>query len=150
MIARCIRNTGTSLGKPRRSAFHTVETVFHVTVCQEYSIGGLGLFETTLLALALDDTGKPNWLPVGLFDLTDAETPVGWRFAVLDGAAASGAGPPGDDWVALWGYPELVHDRRHRDGLVERDPSALEVFFREVGRNANKPASSALGSDGCH
>lgn len=137
MTVRCVRNTGASLGPPLRPAFHTAESIFHVTVDQDYRVFGLGLFGTTLLALVLDDTGKPNWLPVGLFDLTDCEIPHGWHFGVFNEVAASGSAPS-DGWVALWGYPDLVHDRRHIDRLVERDPAAMEVFFREAERQPER------------
>lgn len=133
MIVPCIRSTGASLGPPVRRAFHTAESVFHVTVGEEYRVFGLGLFETTLLALVVDDTDKPNWLPVGLFDFAGCEIPHGWHFAVFNGLAASGTAAP-DGWVALWGYSDLVHDRRHSDRLVERDPGAMDAFFREVER----------------
>jgi hypothetical protein len=109
--------------------------VFHVSIGASYAILGMGTFETTLLALVLDDTGKPNWLPVGLFDVSDAEVPSGWRVAVLNGAAASAAAPA-HGWVALWGYPELVRDPEHRDKLIHRDVEALEIFFREAAHES--------------
>jgi hypothetical protein len=137
MIARCIRNTGKSLGQPVRKAFHTSETIFHVTVGTEYDVLGLGVFETTLLALVLDDTAAPNWLPVGLFAFQNTTMPAGWQFSVLNELAASGA-PASDQWVALWGYPELVRSPSHSNELVEREPAALEIFFTEL---ANERAS---------
>jgi hypothetical protein len=133
VIARCIHNTGAALGVPLRSAFHTAESTFHLSVGTDYAILGLGLFEGTLLALVLDETGKPNWLPVGLFDLADAEMPEEWHFSVVDPGAASGVAPA-NGWMALWGYAELVQNQVHREKLIERDGEALEVFFREVAR----------------
>lgn len=131
MIARCVRKTGAALGEPSRGSFYTLETVFHLEVGKHYVILGLGIFETILLALVCDETQKPNWLPIGLFDLTDKELPAGWEFGVLDGIAASG-GDASNRWVARWGYPELVRDDRHSDALIERDPDALAIFAREL------------------
>lgn len=78
-----------------------------------------------------DETEKPNWLPIGLFDFADTALPASWEFAVLDGTAASG-GEASNRWVARWGYPELVRDDRHSDALIERDPGALAIFAREL------------------
>lgn len=143
MIVRCIRNSGESLGLPSDGAMHTEQTVFDVTLGARYEVFGLGLFKATLLALVLDETEKPNWLPVGLFDFADCEIPPDWHFAVQDGIVASGVGST-YGWIARWGYAELVNDLSHVDALIEREPAALEVFYREVGRRR------AGGEDGGH
>jgi hypothetical protein len=131
VIARCVHNTGSTLGEPSRGSFYTVDTLFHLELGREYVVLGLGIFETLLLALVCDETRKPNWLPIGLFELDVTVLPAHWEFAVLDGAAASG-GDASNRWVARWGYPELVRDDRHSDALIERDPHALEIFVREL------------------
>lgn len=131
MIGRCIHNTGSSLGEPSRGAFYGVDTVFQLELEKLYPVVGLGIFETVLLALVCDETGKPNWLPIGLFEFERTSLPDDWEFALLDGAAASG-GEASNRWVARWGYAELVHNDRHSDALIERDPAALETFYREL------------------
>lgn len=131
MIARCVHNSGSSLGEPSRGSFYTLETVFHLELGKKYVVLGLGIFETVLLALVCDETGNPNWLPIGLFELEATVVPAHWQFAVVDGLAASG-GDASNRWVARWGYPELVLDDRHSDALIERDPLALEIFAREL------------------
>jgi hypothetical protein len=70
---------------------YTAQTVFSVEVGTNYGVLGLGLFETVLLALICDETGKPNWLPIGLFEFEHQRLPDDWEFAVLDGVAASGS-----------------------------------------------------------
>lgn len=132
MVVGCRHNAGSSLGKPGPGAFYTEETIFHVTIGGEYDVLGLGFFETTLLALVLDDTAKPNWLPSGLFDFSHEALPTGWEFSVFDGIVASGGDRAADHWVAMWGYPDLVRNPRHSDELIERDPAALTIFFREL------------------
>jgi hypothetical protein len=102
---------------------------------------GLGLFETILIVLVCDETGKPNWLPSGLFEFDVQRLPAEWEFALLDGVAASG-GDASNRWVAKWGYPELVRDPTHADRLTERDPAALEVFFRELERASGRAPGS--------
>lgn len=133
MIAKCVRKTGASLGSPRHGNFYTAQTVFSVELGSNYHVLGLGLFETVLLALICDENRKPNWLPIGLFELDHQRLPDNWEFALLDGVAASG-GDSSNRWVAKWGYEELVRDAQHSDRLIERDPIALQIFFRELER----------------
>ncbi len=136
MIGRCIHNTGSNLGPSTRGHFYSPETVFNVEIGNDYVVVGLGVFETVLLVLIRDDTGKPNWLPIGLFEFDAPKLPTGWEFALLEGTAASG-GETSNRWVARWGYSELVRDASHSDALIEREPRALEVFFRELERRSS-------------
>lgn len=135
VIGECICNTGAGLGEPMRGAFYGMNSVFRLEVGKSYQVLGFGLFETVMLALVCDETGKPNWLPVGLFRFERSALPDDWEFAILDGVAASG-GDASNRWVARWGYRELVHNDRHSDALVERDPAALEIFFRELQKRS--------------
>jgi hypothetical protein len=137
MIARCVRNTGATLGVPERGHLYSANTVFGLVIGAEYPVLGLGIWETVLVALVCDETGKPNWLPVGLFEITSQHVPADWEFALLDGLAASG-GDASNRWVARVGYPELVRNPSHSDELVERDPAALRIFFRELAETSEK------------
>lgn len=136
MIARCIHTTGRALGTAARGHFYTDQTSFDVTVGVDYEVAGIGLYETVLLALIEDDSGMPNWLPVGLFDIVGEQLPTRWTFAILDGVAASGGDASGR-WVAKWGYPELVRDPAHSDALINRDPDALAIFRRREKAGGN-------------
>jgi hypothetical protein len=64
---------------------------------------------------------------------SDHEAPYDREFVLLDGVAASG-GEASNRWVAKWGYPDLVRDDSHSDALMERDPAALEVLWREFAK----------------
>jgi hypothetical protein len=90
VIAKCVHNTGANLGSLARGHFYTPETVFRVEIGAEYQVRGMGIFETVLLDLVRDDTGKPNWLPIGLFEIDAHALPADWEFTLLDGSAASG------------------------------------------------------------
>lgn len=131
VIARCLHATGASLGAPRRGHLYTPKTVFHLKVGKEYTVLGIGLFESVLVALVCDETGDPDWFPVGVFDLAIQSVPPEWEFVVRDGHAASG-GDVTNRWVAMWGYAELVRDPSHSDRLLEREPAALAVFYRQL------------------
>lgn len=135
MNVRCLYNSGKELKRAApQSFFYTEASVFHLQIGQEYPAFGLGIRDSVLLALILDDTGKPNWLPVGLFEFNEEPIPLGWKFSVRDGMAAS-SGKKIDGWVAMWGYPTLVEEPSHSDRLVERDPKALAIFFQEASKH---------------
>jgi hypothetical protein len=128
MIARCVR---TSLEAPERGHFYTAQTNFHVQLGKDYLVLGICLWETILIVLMCDETGRPRWHPIGLFEFDHEKLPEDWEFSLLDGIAASG-GNALNRRVAIWGYRELVREPQHVDKLVDRDPAALEVFFREL------------------
>lgn len=126
---------------PARRALDSVESEFQLELGKDYLVLGLGIFDTVLSALVRDETGLPAWLPIGLFEFEVSTMPADWEFALLDGNAASG-GDSLNRWVARWGYPELVRDDRHSDGLVERDVEALKIFYRELDRASQTFESS--------
>ena len=110
---------------------YTNQSEFPLEVGKDYIILGLGLFKTVLDVLVWDESDRPNWTPVGLFDIQRQTMPSHWQFAVLDSQAASG-GPAGYGWLARWGYPRLVDGDSHSDGLMERDVDEMQFCFREL------------------
>jgi hypothetical protein len=138
LIARCIYNSGRDLGPPVAGIFYTAETAYSVRPGANYRVWGLGAVGEAMDALIWDDTGLPNWLPIGLFEIATQRIPADWEFC-LDLASK----PAQRRW-AIWGYPQLVRDSAHRAGLAERTPESLECFFTQLARHA---AGAAL-SDG--
>ena len=133
MLAKCITNSAKQLGTPGVDAFFTLETRFENFLKQgeEYQILGLSWSMGTLLALVFDESRRPRFLPVGLFDFDAMRLPPHWEFKVWDGVAASGGAAP-EIRMAVWGYPEFARDHLHADRLQEADPAALKIFFREL------------------
>jgi len=133
MVARCVIVEGEGLGEPERGLLYTDETVFHLTVGSDYLVMGMALFQTGLIVLVRDDTGRPNWYPIGLFYLVDQTIPADWEFAITDAKSASGVGPA-EGVAAQWGYRELIQTPSHHEELIERVPSALKIFEAEFAR----------------
>ncbi|MCX5395345.1 hypothetical protein [Streptomyces sp. NBC_00094] len=106
-----------------RKSGNTPQSRFNVTLGQEYLANAMALWTYGLGVLIVDDTGRPNWKPIGLFDVTDRKLPDDWEFTAVRDR---------DPLVALWGYPALIRDPNHHDDLIERKSSALEVFLREA------------------
>jgi hypothetical protein len=72
--------------------------------------------------------GFPVWCPAELFEISDPALPGAWYFNYL-------GNEPGV--LAVWGYKELALDTRHYDGLIEREPEAMELFLQR--RNIAEP-----------
>jgi hypothetical protein len=68
-----------------------------------------------------------------VFDFGSQTLPANWKFTAMAPLAAS-RGESTDGWIAKWGYAELVDDPSHSDSLIEREPSALKIFFQERAR----------------
>lgn len=131
MIAKCLHNQGSQLPQPARAHLYSERTTFEVTPGEDYQLAGLGVFETVLLVLVRDDTGKPNWLPSALFQMTMAQMPSSWYLSVRE-PDVSVAGDLTGKWLMMMGYEELIRDPSHSDGLIERDAEALETFHRRL------------------
>ncbi|WP_146134774.1 hypothetical protein [Actinopolyspora mortivallis] len=74
--------------------------------------------------LIVDDDQWPDWYPFDMFELIDNSLPVDWEVGNLKN-------DEGENWV-FFGYPEMVQDEDHHDLLIERDISALRIFFGYV------------------
>lgn len=128
MKVRCIANRGAALsGRAKRAGF-TDQSVFHVTMGEEYPVYGMALWDSGLAVLICDDTGLPWWYPIELFDVIDRRLPDSWEFDVTWTEDAYA--------LALWGYPALIRDPDYHDALVEREDEALRVFYAERDRRS--------------
>jgi hypothetical protein len=95
---------------------------FNVTVGQEYVVRAMALWTYGMGVLIVDDTGRPNWKPLDLFNVVDPRLPKGWEFTTVEAR---------DPVIALWGYPTLIRDPNYHDNLINRKISALDAFLRE-------------------
>jgi hypothetical protein len=101
---------------------NTPQSKFNVTVGREYVVRAMALWTYGMGVLMVDDTGRPHWNLLDVFEVVDPRLPAGWEFTRRDG----------DPVIALWGYPTLIRDPSHHDDLIDRKTSALEAFRRET------------------
>jgi hypothetical protein len=106
----------------------------YLTAGKCYVVLGMSIYESMLCFLIQDDTGAPRFSPAGMFECVDQQIPVNWRFSLREGIRASGSDLWKNPCVAMWGYNELVGDIGHASALGEREPQALQIFFRELRR----------------
>ncbi|SDG96660.1 hypothetical protein [Dyella sp. 333MFSha] len=121
----CEGNTGDHLKDSSLLSGYTEKSRFPLVTGQEYVVFGMALWRDILLLLVSDSNDLPSWIPIELFRFTDSSLPDGWQFERFSSD---------QDLQALWGYPRLISDGEHYDGLLERDPVALTGFAGEKRR----------------
>jgi hypothetical protein len=121
----CRANNARALPPKHFVAFRgeSERTIYHVSVAAEYFVFAMALYNSVMILLLVDDTGKPNWYPIEFFSFNQPKLPTDWFFST-DVANEHGVG-------AIWGYQHLVSDPEHYERLIERDPDALRIFGQE-------------------
>lgn len=124
MRAVCNQNSGSGLPPSWQEIGFSLRSTFSLVIGKSYIVFGVALWRAHLLALLCDENSLPNWFPLDLFTLVDGNIPNGWRFAKF-------SNEPDTLLQALWGYEELMDNRGHYDGLLERDPGAIQIFLKK-------------------
>ena len=130
MIARCLFNSGRDLGPPPPGVLRSEQNEYYLRPGAHYRIWGLEVFRGALDALIWDDSGLPNWLPVGLLEISAQAIPAGWEVGLYQDSGGA------DLLRVIWGYPRLVRDPDHSESLEERSPAALDSFFTYLAEDA--------------
>ena len=98
---------------------------FGLELEKEYLIMGMVLAEKQLWYL-IDEKGKPSFYPFQLFQVTDSSISSKWYFKLYH--QDDGLFP--FDKIAMWGYLELCNNENHYEQLLDREQSALELYFK--------------------
>ncbi|HWA93030.1 MAG TPA: hypothetical protein VG844_00410 [Terracidiphilus sp.] len=127
MKVQCIATTGKAL-LTKFLVGYCDETVFNLTLGAEYTVFAFSVYGgASMLLLAEDNTDLPNWYPIDLFTISDAQVPRDWYCAAYPGN--------GEVLQFLMGYERIVRDEAHYDGLLERLPEDLETFQMEKAKS---------------
>lgn len=137
MIGACVCNRGSELGAHLAGGSWTPESQWHLIVEKNYLFLGLGDFEYGVGALVLDETNTPCWAPIGLFETRVQRIPEAWEIAFEDAIGASGV-PQRHGWFWIAGYPELVRNETHREGMLLGDTDERAKFRAEHDRFAKE------------
>ena len=98
---------------------------FGLELGKEYLVMGMVLAGKQLWFL-MDEKSSPSFFPHQLFQITDASMGPKWHFKLY--SKDDGIFPFGKE--AMWGYYDLCFDENHYEGLVDREPIALQLYFR--------------------
>lgn len=120
----CTANTGDGLSPRVLEIGYTKKSIFDVVLGREYVVFALAVYRGVPLALLSDENDLPNWYPIDLFRIVDRQLPPDWLSAAF---------PQIDDGLQfLVGYEQMITDSSHYDALLEREPSALQVFRGQI------------------
>lgn len=126
MKAICKENTARNLDRKEVSEFLRKDHEYSLTVGQEYIVMGIANYRDRQgLCYLVDNGWLPDWVPYGLFEISDKAFPPNWHIDVID----RNKYPYGDvSFVA--GFYELCTDENYYDALMEREPEALEIYSK--------------------
>lgn len=97
---------------------------YGLELSKEYLVMGILTFkESNNLYLLVDESGRPSWFPYQIFEIINSSLPSGWVVKInIDDDCV--------DYKNLIGYNELCSQDDYFNKLLERDESAMRVYFR--------------------
>jgi hypothetical protein len=120
----CKENTAINLDLKEVTDISYKEYKFPLTVSKEYIVMGLAVYKNrNALYYLVDDGWLPDWVPYGLFEISDNAIPPNWHIDVIDKKKY-----PGGTVFFVAGFYELCSDENYYDALMEREPEALEIY----------------------
>ena len=132
MIVICTANKGSEIPENFRYPEDSNETDFSpLEIGEKYNVYGMLFRSKRVDYLVCPSIKGPGWMPGNLFEIFDHDMPT-WSFRrIINGD--DGFGPLGVYFnvIAMAGYPEIVNNCDHYDGILERDPVELEKFYKE-------------------
>lgn len=98
-----------------------------LTAGRTYQTFGIGVFEDEYLALVVEDSDTPRWLPVQFFASLNAATPADWRIVVEAGHSDENSRLP-DGWRFVAGESALLEDIVRFESLILAESWAVKWF----------------------
>lgn len=124
MKAICKQNTARTLDLKEVTTLFSNEYTYDLELGKEYTIMGLVIYkDSNCLYYLVDEHGRPSWVPYRLFEISDNSLPQNWYVEVLEKNLSG-------DIFYLSGFYELCNQDDFYDLLAERDPKALEIYFK--------------------
>lgn len=122
----CKKNTAKDLDLKEVTNIFSEKTQYPVKIGEEYIVMGISVYKNKNYVYYLVDDGfRPNWLPYGLFDISDKKLPSNWYVNVIP----RNKYPQGNGFY-FSGFYELCNDEDYHDALIERESEALDIYFK--------------------
>ena len=119
----CKYNTGDIFRENELPIGFFSSTIYNLEVEREYLVMGIMMSEKFIFYL-VDEDGKPYWYPSKLFQVSDNKVSSSWYFKKFTE----------DDSIdidAICGYFELCNQENYLGQLMERDDSAMSIYFKQ-------------------
>ncbi len=135
MIYKCINNDEARAPKVHQN--HNVHPEYvdnTLTVGRDYIVYATSVFYDDVRLLVQNDNGDARWKAPYFFEEVDGRVPPYWEFHAFDQEGLFGLARR--TFQAIWGYPELVQDLEHNDGLQDNRDADVQIFLGEVARRS--------------
>ena len=91
---------------------------------KEYLVTGILTFkQSNDLYFLVDESGRPSWFPFQIFETINNELPKNWFIKINVGNGYV-------DYKNLIGFNELCNDEDFFNQLLERNETAMQIYFR--------------------
>ena len=120
--AICKHNTGEFFKKNELPTGVFSSTLFNLEIEKEYLVMGIVLTGKFIFYLS-DENGRPFLYPSELFQVSDNKISSNWYFKSIPKNESV-------DIDAIWGYLELCNQEGYFDQLMDRDDTAMRIYFK--------------------
>ena len=129
MKVKGILNKGTDLSQKTIESGYIREAQYSIDIGEIRVVYGIMLLRGCVRYLLSEDAKcAPFWESADFFEVVDPLLPMEWYFSLTVLA-------DDDEYTqgfqkAIWGYKEMALDENHYEDLIEREPEALDIFFK--------------------
>jgi hypothetical protein len=121
----CKENRAHKLSYEENEFTFSKETKFIAVLGKEYIVMGIMMRkDSNALYYLIDEYHSPYWIPYIVFDIFDNQIFTDWHIAILEKAKSTGT------IFYISGFKELCNDDDYHDALMEREPWALDIYFK--------------------
>ena len=131
MKVKCIANKGKNLSGKVIEAGGFRVSPFGIDIGNVYIVYSMFLCRGTLQYLLLgESTDAPFWYHADFFEVVDSLLSLEWHFTFRGYDNYDKDDEDQNPLAAIWGYKEMILDLEHYVDLIEREPEALDIFFK--------------------
>lgn len=122
MKVKCLSNTGSGFSEYTLTHMGcTVNTKLPLCINDIYIVYGQMIYKGILKYLIKGtNENLPSWYPAEIFEVVDSLLPFEWYFRYNEG----------DEIRAVWGFQELVNDKKYLENLIDREDNAIRTFLK--------------------
>jgi hypothetical protein len=123
MRIQALANQGKKISKDTLKIHDSTKSIYQITVGNVYIVYGIITMQRIVYYIILDDTEEHPWpYPSELFKVIDNRIPPDWFYNFYGYESSNSID-------STLGYKELGLDKQHYIDLMERERTALDIFF---------------------
>lgn len=120
----CKKRSAKGLDLSEVTSLRMDEYDYGLIIGKEYIVMGLmSRKDSSCLYYLVDENTKPFWIPYLLFEISDNSLPKNWYLDVFPKDSSGNI-------LYLCGFDELCNNENYHDQLMEREETAMRIYFR--------------------